>query len=109
MALNQHPSSATAVSGSDKGELCTQKENAAIEEKEPNQSNTQVIGSALQVIEQPISISIFVHIQYYYHQNSLKYIIISHFSIFSAHTISNCQSSYCNGAISRDSTQRKAN
>lgn len=66
MALNQHPSSATAVSGSDKGELCTQKENAAIihtiEEKEPNQSNTQVIGSALQVIEQPISISIFVHI-----------------------------------------------
>ena len=35
MALNQHPSSATAVSGSDKGELCTQKENAAIEEKEP--------------------------------------------------------------------------
>ena len=56
MALNQHPSSATAVSGSDKGELCTQKENAAIEEKEPNQSSTQVIGSALQVIEQSIPI-----------------------------------------------------
>ena len=51
MALNQHPSSANAVSGTDKGELCTQKENAAIEEKEPNQSTTQVIGSALQVID----------------------------------------------------------
>ena len=49
MALNQHPSSVTAVSVTDKGELCTQKESAAIEDKEPNQS-TQVIGSALQVI-----------------------------------------------------------
>ena len=62
MALNQHPSSATAVSGSDKGELCTQKENAAIEEKEPNQSSTQVIGSALQVIEQLMPILTFFYV-----------------------------------------------
>ena len=64
MALNQHPSSATAVSGSDKGELCTQKENAAIEEKEANQSSTQVIGSALQVIEQLMPILIFFYVLY---------------------------------------------
>ena len=64
MALNQHPSSATAVSGSDKGELCTQKENAAIEEKEPNQSTTQVIGSALQVNEQFTYFCIFVYSLY---------------------------------------------
>ena len=62
MALNQHPSSATAVSGSDKGELCTQKENAAIEEKEANQSSTQVIGSALQVIEQLMPIFTFFYV-----------------------------------------------
>ena len=63
MALNQHSSSVNAVSGTDKGELCTQKENAAIEEKEPNQSNTQVIGSALQVIEQFIPIFILFDVQ----------------------------------------------
>ena len=57
MALNQHPSSVTAVPGTDKGELCTQKESAAIEDKEPNQP-TQVIGSALQVILQCLFISI---------------------------------------------------
>ena len=61
MALNQHPSSANAVSGTDKGELCTQKENAAIEEKEPNQSTTQVIGSALQVIDLVVRNHIFLY------------------------------------------------
>ena len=60
MALNQHPSSVTAVPGTDKGELCTQKESAAIEDKEPNQP-TQVIGSALQVILQCLFISILCY------------------------------------------------